>query len=57
MQAIPKKYLGDSVYAACGGDGTVVLTTENGSSDPSNIIVLEDCVIEALMQFVAEMRK
>lgn len=47
-----KIYLGDSVY--CEFDGfSYVLTTENGlPSDPSNVIVMEPSVIDALNAFV-----
>lgn len=45
-----KVYLGDSVYAMK-GPGGIVLTTENGlPDDPSNIIVLEDQVMESLIK-------
>lgn len=46
-----KVYLGDSVYAEM-DEGNLVLTTENGSyTDPSNIIILEPEVLEALVRF------
>lgn len=46
-----KQYLGDSVYADWSGDA-VILTTENGVPfDPSNKIVLEPEVLEALFKF------
>ena len=48
-----KTYLGDSVYAEVDEFGSLVLTTENGlPTDPSNRIVLEDYVIEALIVFL-----
>jgi hypothetical protein len=47
---VKKVYLGDSVYAALEGD-RVVLTTENGFG-PSNTIVLEPKVFEALNRYV-----
>jgi len=48
-----KTYLGDSVYAQ--DDGYyIILTTENGLiGDPSNTILLEPCVYDALTEFVA----
>lgn len=47
-----KTYLGDSVYAEFDGF-SIVLTTENGlPSDPSNRIVLDDSVIQALNNYV-----
>lgn len=49
----PKVYLGDSVYVAFDGFG-LVLTTENGFG-PSNTIVLEPEVYEALTQYVARL--
>lgn len=45
-----KVYLGDSVYAEI-TNSQVVLTTNNGLGD-SNIIVLEDEVIHALLQYL-----
>lgn len=46
-----KTYLGDSVYADSDGFA-IVLTTENSlSTDPSNRIVLEPSVLEALERF------
>ena len=47
-----KVYLGDSVYAAY--DGVVLeLTTENGCEDsPSNTIVMEPEVIQALVNLL-----
>lgn len=47
-----KDYLGDSVYAREDGFGSIILTTENGEpDDPSNTIVLEPEVYEALVRF------
>ena len=47
-----KIYLGDSVYAEL-KDGNIVLTTENGiPTDPSNIIILESDVYQALIDYV-----
>jgi hypothetical protein len=50
-----KVYLGDSVYADCDGYG-IVLTTENGYG-PSNTIILEPEVFEALQIYVNGLRK
>lgn len=49
-----KEYLGDSVYATCVDDDTVVrLTTENGMvGDPSNTIVVDRFVYKALVEYV-----
>lgn len=44
-----KEYIGDSVYVDF--DGGLVLTTENGYG-PSNRIVLEPAVYEALVKYV-----
>ncbi len=49
-----KEYLGDSVYAEWDGLG-VVLTTENGYG-PSNRIVLEAEVLNALDKYLARLR-
>lgn len=47
-----KQYIGDSVYVDLDGL-CIVLTTENGyPSDPSNRIVLEPEVYEALVRYV-----
>jgi len=46
-----KTYLGDSVYADYDGFA-IVLTTENGYG-PSNTIVLEPAVLQALERYVA----
>jgi hypothetical protein len=45
-----KEYLGDSVYAN-NDCGVLMLTTENGNG-PSNCIVIEPEVWEALLRFV-----
>mgnify|MGYP003421329040 FL=1 len=45
-----KEYLGDSVYADFDGYA-FVLTTENGMG-PSNTIVLEPQIMEALKEYV-----
>jgi len=50
-----KDYLGDSVYAEDEG-GVIILTTENGFG-PSNTIVLEPEVLEALKRFAERMKK
>ena len=47
-----KEYLGDSVYAELDAAGGIVLTTENGLG-PSNTIVLEPEVINALGRYIA----
>lgn len=48
-----KQYLGDSVYAEFTGY-EIVLTTENGLPyDPSNKIVLEPEVLDALFKYAA----
>jgi len=48
-----KEYIGDSVYVDRDDYGGIVLTTENGSPlDPSNIIVLEPEVYDALVRYV-----
>ncbi len=47
-----KRYIGDSVYVEFDGFA-LVLTTENSlPNDPSNRIVLEPEVYEALIKFV-----
>ena len=47
-----KTYLGDSVYAE-ESNGKLRLTTENGlPTDPSNSIILEDFVIDALFNYL-----
>jgi hypothetical protein len=52
-----KDYLGDSVYADF-QDGRIILTTENGlPTDPSNKIILELEVYEALTWFVAKLTR
>ncbi len=51
-----REYLGDGVYATYdGGDGTIVLTTENGV-DVTNTIVLEPVVMLALMDWLLKIR-
>lgn len=50
-----KTYLGDSVYADV-ENGMIKLTTENGGG-PSNTIYLEIAVYEALVDYVARLRK
>ena len=51
---MPKRYLGDSVYADF--DGYMVsLTTENGLG-PSNVIHLEPQVYDALIQYVESLK-
>ena len=45
-----KVYLGDSVYAESDGED-IILTTENGEG-PSNTIVLEPAVLQALWDFL-----
>lgn len=49
-----KQYLGDSVYVDFDGFG-LVLTTENGYG-PSNRIVLEPEVFEALAKYVERLK-
>ena len=48
---VKKAYIGDSVYVAEDDLGRVVLTTENGYG-PSNIIVLEEFVLDQLLAFL-----
>lgn len=48
-----KTYLGDSIYAEYTGY-SIVLTTENGTSPPSNIIILEEEVIEAFLNMLKQ---
>jgi len=53
-----KEYIGDSVYVEMGGYGELILTTENGlPTDPSNTIVLEDTVMDALVNYQKRMLK
>jgi hypothetical protein len=48
-----KKYLGDSVYVDIDDGNRIVLTTvSNGLMVPSNEIVLELFVVEALIEYV-----
>lgn len=49
-------YLGDSVYGHWHPEG-VTLTTENGLSDPSNIIYLDSEVYETLVKWVERRRR
>lgn len=49
-----KDYLGDSVYADV-DYGSVILTTENDSSGPSNTIFLEPNVLQALKRYIERM--
>ncbi len=49
-----KEYLGDSVYAEFDGHG-IVLTTENMDT-PSNVIVLEPEVLDALNKYVERLK-
>lgn len=46
-----KIYLGDGVYADYEW-GQIVLTTEDGGPEPTNRIVLESNVYDALVEFV-----
>lgn len=54
-----KEYLGDSVYAEHGPfRGAITLTTQNGlPTDPSNEIVLEPQVLEALDLFREQLKE
>lgn len=53
-----KTYLGDSVYADLDNERRIVLTTENGlPNDPSNRIVLEPEVFEALHLWLRSLPK
>lgn len=48
-----KTYLGDSVYVDVDEMERLVLTTENGyPDDPSNRVVLEPEVLDALIKYV-----
>ena len=51
---MPKRYLGDSVYADI-ENGMIKLTTENGSL-PSNTIYMEYFVWEALVNYVSGLK-
>lgn len=52
----PRIYLGDSVYAEFDGF-YLTLTTENGmAGDPSNTIVLEPGVYEALLLWLPKVK-
>lgn len=50
-----KDYLGDSVYAEMLNHGAIQLTTENGHG-PSNTIVMEPEVLEALNRYVERIK-
>ena len=50
---MPKTYLGDSVYATFDGF-SIILTTENGG-EPSNTIIMEPQVCNALERFVDQL--
>lgn len=53
-----KVYLGDSVYCRTDGEGSLVLTTENGvPGDPSNVIVVDETVWRELVRFVDSARR
>ena len=48
-----KQYIGDSVYAEFDGYG-IILTTENGLPfDPSNRIIIEPEVLNALFRYAS----
>lgn len=47
-----KEYIGDSVYVQIDDAGYVVLTTENGTEFPSNTIMLEPEVVQALFEYL-----
>lgn len=47
-----KQYLGDGVYITIDDFGEVVLTTENGGPEPTNIIILEPSVIRNLINWL-----
>jgi hypothetical protein len=50
MRNIGKVYLGDAVY--CDWDGYyLILTTENDSSGPSNVIYIEPTVFANLLKY------
>ena len=51
-----KVYLGDSVYVDFLDGYMICLTTENGMG-PSNTIYLEPEVMEALVQYVENLKK
>lgn len=52
-----KEYLGDSVYVQIENKYWIVLTTENGlPEDPSNTILLEPEVVEALISYIKRKR-
>lgn len=48
-----KTYLGDSVYAQIDvDDESLKLTTENDSSGPTNIIILDVHTLKTLIQYI-----
>ena len=49
-----KEYLGDGVFVQMDSDGVIVLTTESGGPEPTNIIYLEPEVWAALQRWKAE---
>ena len=51
-----KVYLGDGAYANFDGHA-VVLTTENGSGDVADEIVLEPEVLEQFLQYAAFLKQ
>jgi hypothetical protein len=46
-----KTYLGDGVYARC-ENGEIAVTTENGTSRPTNYVFLDYDVASALKRFL-----
>lgn len=54
---IPRRYLGDSVYAEVEA-GQIKLTTHNGyPDDPRNVIFMEPSVMDALAEFYADAKQ
>lgn len=51
-----KNYMGDSVYADFDGHD-IILTTENGTGAPSNEIVIEPEVFQAIQEYVVRIRE
>ena len=49
-------YIGDGAYAEIDPLGGIILTTENGSGQPSNVIYLEPDVWDSLKEFVKAVR-
>jgi hypothetical protein len=47
-----KEYLGDSVYVDVDDFGAIILTTENGLTEPSNEIFLEYEVAKKLVDYI-----